>query len=632
MSWKPPWVNIDDVSLSLSPGIHLHNRNPNDGQLGVPGGGVFEFSITSSLMSLINLPATVITVNGVVAYNGGFTPEFSGPLSSVVAAPWGGWSVDFVVDGVEDYASESVVTIRVQSQDALANALDETYSFTIKDTTAPRVLKALAIDRNVVQVEFTDNVVGVEATAVSVDFPWGLENLTWDGENWVFNPLTYPYVSTGLVAPFNLAKDTLLTVVVNGNERTVAIPSNQTTAAGVASALNAVLNIYGATAWDFGGRVWLRSDTPTGSIEVKEGGAYGALKFELGSQGPRVAYYTTPGTYTLPVHITGVNGVVSEVTVEYTLEGLQFVLQNFIESFGDSVLEASHYVLSIDGDRVQADYNPTYITTVETVERLNATTVLLYLTKAMTQGGYYYLTVTGVEDSEGNVVDPDNNKVEFTGFTPTEMNERDWDIYELFPVFNRRRDADTLYQFKKFCSALTEVSSQWLSDIDYVFRWQDIAQAPERIVDGMLANLGNPFGCISLDATTKKRLIGFLTTLYKEKGTEKGIKNAIRFFLGIDPITFKYYWGTGWVLGKPGRGELAVTTVLNSGSLRDRYSFSIITTKTLTDEEREGIECIVRIMKPAHTHFISIIEPVPPFVPDHWMIPWSGFGSTTILH
>lgn len=625
-------MNIDDVALSTDSGLVIHNRSPYVGQVGLEGSTLIRFTLTTAPTGSITLAKTVVKINGVLAYDAGvFTPPFAGPGSTVTSSI-STWSMAFSIDGVDAYASRSEVTVEVSSQDSASNTLDETYTFTIKDTTAPRVEKVFALDRNIVQVVFTDNVTSLHAAAVAVDFPWGTEALTWDGSDWIYDPLTYPYVSTGVSAPYSLVKDTLLTVVVDGEEHTVPIPSDETTAAGVASALTVALGMYGVSAWAFGGKVWMRSGTVKGSIEVKPGGAQGALQFELGSQGPRVAYYTTPGTYTLPVSILGLTGVVSQVSIEYALEGFTFRLQTFEEIFTDSVLDPTNYVLTIDTARVQSEINPTYVTTVDRVERASDSSVLLYLEKAMTQGGFYIMTVDGVYDNSGNIIDPLKNSGEFSGFVPSEMMERDWDIYSLYAAFNRRQDEDRGLVFKKFCAVLKEVSLQWLSDIDYIFRWQDIAQAPERVVDGMLANLGNPFGCISIDAVLKKQLIGFLTTLYKEKGTEKGIGNAIRFFLGIDPITFKYYWGTGWMLGKPGRGELGVSTVLNSGKLRDRYSFSIIVNRVLTEVEKEGIQCIVRVLKPSHTHFITIIEPTPPFVPDHWMIPWSGFGSTTILH
>lgn len=633
MSWFSPWATIDDVVSTLVDGVFLHNRNPNEGQLGVIKDSLIRFTISSSYESDIDLANTIIEINGVEAYNGGFASPFNGPESSVTSV-LGLWSVDFVIDIATSsyFESQSMVTIEVQAHSDDGRSLHQTYSYVMEDTAQPRVEKASALDRNVVRVEFTDNVASVVASSVEVTFPWGAESLVIQDGSWVFEDLTYPYVSILGFTSFELAKGTYLTLKIDGVEHTITIPSNETTSLGVATALNIALTGLGATSWVKGSYVYLRSDDEKGSIEIVSGGAQEALHFEEGEQVPRVAYYTNPATYNLPVKVIGMNGLVSYISIEYKLEGYSFVLKNFEETFDSSVLDPANYILTYDSVRVQSDINPTFLPPIARIEQLDNTSVLVYTARPLTMGGYYIITVENVLDTSGNVIDPDNNTATFDGFIPSEMAERAWDIYGLFPAFNRRQDESYALAFKKFCSVLQEVSLQALSNTDYIARWQDIAQAPEHIIDAKLETLGNPFKCTTLTEIKKKRLLGFLTTLYKEKGTEKGIRNAIKFILEIDPITFKYYWGTGWTLGVFGRSELGVSTVLNSGTLRDRYSFSIVVTTELTEEERTGIECIIRAMKPAHTHFISIIEPTAPFTPDHWMIPWSALGTTTKLH
>jgi hypothetical protein len=54
--------------------------------------------------------------------------------------------------------------------------------------------------------------------------------------------------------------------------------------------------------------------------------------------------------------------------------------------------------------------------------------------------------------------------------------------------------------------------------------------------------------------------------------------------------------------------------------------------RILTDQERRQLRAIVDDLKPAHTHFVDLIEPLPPIVPDHWELGLSDLGETTDLH
>ena len=76
--------------------------------------------------------------------------------------------------------------------------------------------------------------------------------------------------------------------------------------------------------------------------------------------------------------------------------------------------------------------------------------------------------------------------------------------------------------------------------------------------------------------------------------------------------------GVDWVLGPSGRFAL--------------YAFNIEVARVLTPRERTRLRAIVEYLKPAHTHFVDLIEPLPPAVPDHWEIGVSEVGVTTRMH
>ena len=77
--------------------------------------------------------------------------------------------------------------------------------------------------------------------------------------------------------------------------------------------------------------------------------------------------------------------------------------------------------------------------------------------------------------------------------------------------------------------------------------------AAERFLDLMLQDLGNPFP-FDLSAADKRRLLNVLVAIYREKGTAVGIKNVIRFFLGLE-VDIITYTGEGLVLGESLLGE-----------------------------------------------------------------------------
>jgi len=52
----------------------------------------------------------------------------------------------------------------------------------------------------------------------------------------------------------------------------------------------------------------------------------------------------------------------------------------------------------------------------------------------------------------------------------------------------------------------------------------------------------------------------------------------------------------------------------------------------LSDTERCQIRAIVDYLKPAHTHFVALIEPRVPPTFDHWDLGISELGVETELH
>lgn len=80
-----------------------------------------------------------------------------------------------------------------------------------------------------------------------------------------------------------------------------------------------------------------------------------------------------------------------------------------------------------------------------------------------------------------------------------------------------------------------------------------------------------------------------------------------------------------------GESELGVDWILGASSRFARYAFDVVVVP-LTDAQRSQLRAIVEYLKPAHTHFVTLVEPAPPAFIDHWELGVSEVGVTTDLH
>ena len=238
----------------------------------------------------------------------------------------------------------------------------------------------------------------------------------------------------------------------------------------------------------------------------------------------------------------------------------------------------------------------------------------------------YQVTVTGVEDEKENaVVVPDDVAV-FSGYRSPRPAGRRFDLWSMLPRHNRRDDVTG--DLRRFIACLQEALDLLLAEGDRFGDVFDIERAPEGFLDLILHDLGNPFP-FDLDELDKRRLASVLVEMYRQKGTAIGIENAIRFFLGIDITAITPFNGTTLVLGE---SELGVDWELGPSDQFARYAFDVEVDIPLSTTERSQIRAIVDYLKPAHTHFVDLVEPSPPAFIDHWELGSSELGVTTELH
>jgi phage tail-like protein len=318
--------------------------------------------------------------------------------------------------------------------------------------------------------------------------------------------------------------------------------------------------------------------------------------------------------------------------------GLNTVRVTFDEAMGSSALTAANYTFA----RQEA---PSVDVVAESVTAVSGSTFDVLTDIDLSPGRTYVVTVANAEDVWGNAVSAPFDNATFTAFEPPEPENREFVLYELLPQMNRNEDVTQ--DLSKFVACLQEVTDLLLWDID---RWPetliDPDTADEQYVDAMLADLGNPFAFAeSLSLVDKRRLLRVLVDIYLQKGTCIGIQNVIRFFLGIEVECDEWIDDTVWLMGEGELGGVSGppvpaptedeegTALLGPGSQFNLYAFVLTVVEVLTQDERDRITEIVEYMKPAHTHFMGIVEPgTLPAAPDHVELGLSELGVSWLLH
>lgn len=276
-----------------------------------------------------------------------------------------------------------------------------------------------------------------------------------------------------------------------------------------------------------------------------------------------------------------------------------------------------------------ADGLPAVVPEVIAVRPVSSSVYDLLLSEELSPRARYAVVGGEVADASfaGNLMVPPGNEVEFLGFAPPVPAGRSFDLLRFLPDMNVGEDASG--DMRRFVACLQEVTDGLLHDID---RWTDILDpdvAPRGFLRAMLADLGNPF-TFPMTELDERRLVRVLVPIYQLKGTEPGIVNAVRFFVGLEVSIAVLAFDEVWDLGV---GELGATTWLGTSDLYDRLSFWVRSPTTLTVEQRERITQIVNYMKRAEEHFRGFIESTPPpELPDHWELGLSLLGEETTLH
>lgn len=165
--------NVDIIAsaaatpLGLSLGNHkgldapddvlVANRNPQPGEVQIPLDAAIEFDFIRTSGARLDDDDFVITVNGVVAFEGtqdggDFQPGFSGDAFGLVPDDA---TIRFVLYSIAAFASGQVVTVEVDVNDGDSVF---SWSFTAYDTIPPLLLSVAAVNKDQIRVMFNEPV------------------------------------------------------------------------------------------------------------------------------------------------------------------------------------------------------------------------------------------------------------------------------------------------------------------------------------------------------------------------------------------------------------------------------------------------------------------------------------------
>lgn len=260
---------------------------------------------------------------------------------------------------------------------------------------------------------------------------------------------------------------------------------------------------------------------------------------------------------------------------------------------------------------------------VVAVAKVSETEFDLVVELGPTPRALYQITAS-VCDSFGNPTLSPNTVATFVGYQPYVDPDRSYDYMAWIPGINTSDDKSG--ELEAFVGCLQEVGECLLYEAD---AWPDILDpdlAPEPFLDAMLCDLGYPFSFV-LTEVDKRRLVKVLRAMYEQKGTDEGIVNAIRLFMGIEVVITNPFVSFGYL----GTMLLGVDFALTSSELADLYTFIVNVPTVITTDEAKRMNQIIDFMKRAPCHW-RIEAPSEPTVVDHWQIGLSRIGVDTILH
>lgn len=266
---------------------------------------------------------------------------------------------------------------------------------------------------------------------------------------------------------------------------------------------------------------------------------------------------------------------------------------------GDDGLNPENYTLA-------PQTVPAYTPVIDSIETVSAAVVDILLAQECTAGVTYNLIPAHIKDTVGNITA--GAACAFPAYQPPQPIGRRFDylrdICDPFAV-----SEDESGDFTTRAAIIQDVLTLLLMDMDNWIGIIDLERMPERFIDRWLAALKNPFK-FDLSVTDKRRLLGVLIAIYLQKGTDPGIINAIRFFVGVEVTIATPARDDVWVLeddwigddtdgnaftADPATDYLTVADAGNSGAFPVGDAVEFDSTGTLPAPLQPGVTYYVKI-------------------------------------
>lgn len=178
------------------------------------------------------------------------------------------------------------------------------------------------------------------------------------------------------------------------------------------------------------------------------------------------------------------------------------------------------------------------------------------------------------------------NSYPFRGYRSAQLVARQLEALPLMPAYVRAADEDG--DQRDFFACLQDVVDHLTMQMEALGTDLSPQTARATAVQGMLSDLGCPFGFMRT-TDDARRLVPLLVQLYRQKGTPRGIRNAVRLFLGIE------------------LSEVRPRRRTADAARSDLYTFDVILPRHISDDERKIAHHIITYMKPAHERLGQIL-------------------------
>ena len=191
---------------------------------------------------------------------------------------------------------------------------------------------------------------------------------------------------------------------------------------------------------------------------------------------------------------------------------------------------------------------------------------------------------------------------------------------KLFPALYTL--ADKTNDWEKFIAVLEEALDLLHDDVNNFSQVWDPYKCDKKYLPYLAHKVGWLLDTSKPEYLQRKttRLIG---QVFKKQGTKIGLVEAIRLLLGFEAQVVETWATDGWRLGVSGRSNLRKSTRLASEEGPNPYHFTVIIPAYLTEAEEAALHEIIKMMKPAWTHYT--------LVANAWRLGKSKLARTTIL-